>query len=256
MKSLIDKITLHIKEDDRIIVKGFIEPIEYTQYNFHVEWNELANLCVAEPEKQYPTSVFQSFLPTDPVSVGDCWQIGEESALTLLRQLYPNPKLRLNSDEGHYRGILACLRAYNDELAEIMFRIHAEFIMNNGKLTLSQFTGHLVIDRIQESIVSFKLFVPQTTLNFDAGWRQKNGNYFAEIGYCPRLELSTGTYPTDVEFATSITQEEAESKLISHYYKFDKINWLSLEEAFKQAQIQQKPIHAVSIDGPMFDESC
>ena len=256
MKTSSKKITLNLDSNAEVNVKGFIAPIEYTQYNFHVEWDELANFRVAEPEKQYPTAIFQAFLPSKSVSVGDCWQIGEESTFTLLKQLHPNPKLRLEDDDENYRGIRACLRAYNDELAEIVFRIHAEFIMKNGKLTLSQFAGHLVIDRIHEKIVSFKMFVPQTTLNFDAGWKQEDGNYFAEIGYCPRLELSAGIYPTDVEFTTSITQEEAESKLISHYYKFHQINWVSLEEAYELASTQQKPIHAVSLDGPIFDEAC
>ena len=127
MKILSDKITLNLDGDTEVNVKGFIAPIEYTQYNFHVKWDELANFRVAEPEKQYPTSVFQSFLPTEPVSVGECWQIQEKAALTLLRQLHPNPQLDLHLDSGDSRGLWACLRAYNDEFADIVFRIHAEF---------------------------------------------------------------------------------------------------------------------------------
>ena len=256
METLKNKITLNLNGDTEVNVKGSIAPIEYTQYNFHVEWDELANFRAAEPEKQYSASVFQAFLPSEPVSVGECWQIGEESALMLLQQLHPTPKLRLENDDEEYTGIWACLRADNDTLAEIAFRVHAEFIMKNGKFTPSQFAGHLVIDRIQEKIVAFKMFVPPTTLNFDAGWKQKDGNYFAEIGYCPQLQLCTGIYPTDVEYKTSITLEEAERTLISQYYMFQKINWVSLEEAFELAPVQQKPIHAVSLDGPLFDESC
>ena len=256
MRILSDKITLNLDSDAEVSVKGFIAPIEYTQYNFHVEWDELANLQVAEPEKQYPTSVFQAFLPSESVSVGECWRIGEESALTLLQQLHLTPKLRLENDDEDYTGIWACLRAYNDTLAEIAFRVHAEFIMKKGKFTPSQFAGHLVIDRIQGEIVSFEMFVPPTTLNFDAGWKQEDGNYFAEIGYCPQLQLCTGIYPTDMEYKTSITQAKAERMLMSQYYTFQQINWVSLEEAFKLAPVQQKPIHAVSLDGPLFDESC
>ncbi len=75
MSILSDKITLNLDGDADVLVKGFIAPIEYTQYNFHVEWDELANLQVAEPEKQYPESVFQTFLPSESVSVGELWQI-------------------------------------------------------------------------------------------------------------------------------------------------------------------------------------
>ena len=256
MKTLNNKITLNLDGNAEVNVKGCIAPIEYTQYNFHVEWDELANLRVAEPEKQYPASVFQAFLPLESVSVGECWQVAEESTLTLLKQLHDNPRLMLEDDDENYRGIRACLRACNDRFAEIVFRVHAEFIMKNGKFTLSQFTGNLVIDQIQEKVVYFKMYVPQTTLNFDAGWKQEDGNYFAEIGYCPQIELCGGTYPTDVEFTTSIEQEEAENKLISHYYRFHRINWVPLEEAYEMAPIQQKPVHVVSLDGPIFDESC
>lgn len=256
METSPNKITLNLDRDAEVSVKGFIAPIEYTQYNFHVEWDELANFRVAEPEKQYLASVFQAFLPSESVAVGECWQIEEKSALTLLQQLHPHPRLRLDTDDEDYTGIWACLRSYNDTLAEIVFRIHAEFIMKKGKFTPSQFTGHLVIDRIQQKIVSFKMFVPPTTLNFDAGWKQEDGNYFAEIGYCPQLQICAGIYPTDVEYKTSITQQAAERMLISHYYMFHKINWISLADAFELAPVQQKPIHAVSLDGPLFDESC
>jgi len=249
------KITLNLDRDAEVNVKGFIAPIEYTQYNFHVEWDELANFRVAEPKKQYPTSVFHAFLPSEPVSVGESWEIQEEGTLTLLKQLQPNPRLKLTIDSGDSRGLWGCLRAYNDELAEIVFRIHSEFIMESGKFTPSQFAGHLLIDRHQKKIVSFKMYVPPTTLNFDAGWTRDEGTA-AEIGFCPKMELSAGTQLPDVEFTASITEEEAERTLSSCFYKFQKINWVSLEEALEMAPAQQKPIHVISVDGPLFDEGC
>ena len=256
MKTSPNKITLNLNDDVEVSVKGFIAPIEYTQYNYHVEWDELANLRVAEPEKQYPTSAFQAFLPSEPVAVGEYWQIEKEGVLTLLKQLHPNPRLKLTIDSGDSYGLWGCLRAYNDELAETVFRIHAEFIMKSGKFTPSQFAGHLFIDRLQEKVVAFKMYVPQTTLNFDAGWTQEDGGTFAEIGYCPQMELSAGRQSQDVKFTASITQAEAERELSSRFYKFQKINWVSLEEALEMAPAQQKPIHVISIDGPLFDESC
>ena len=84
MKTFDNKIALNLDNNAEVSVKGFIAPIEYTQHNYHVDWDELANLKAAEPEKQYPASVFQAFLPPESVSVGECWQIEEEGALTLL----------------------------------------------------------------------------------------------------------------------------------------------------------------------------
>ena len=70
METLTDKITLNLDKDAEVSVKGFIAPIEYSGSNFHVEWDTLANLRVAEPEKQYPASIFCDFLPKAAVSVG------------------------------------------------------------------------------------------------------------------------------------------------------------------------------------------
>ena len=251
MKPLNNKITLNLGGNTEVNVKGFIAPIEYTQYNFHIEWEALANLRVTEPEKQHAASIFQAFLPSEPVSVGDCWQI-EAGVLELLRQLHPNPRLDLDINNGDSYGLWACLRAYNDEVAEVVFRIHAEFVIEGGRFTPSQFAGHLVIDRIKKEIIFFQMYVPKGTLNFDA-YRNTIGS---EIGYCPQVELCTGTPPHDVEFTASITQEEAEHALISCFYKVQHINWVSLEEALEMAPAQQKPIHAVTLDGPLFDESC
>ncbi len=257
MKTVGNKITLNLSNDTKVTVKGFIAPFEYDSSDFHVEWDELANLHAAEPEKQYPASVFQSFLPSESVSVGECWQIREEDALTLLRQLSPHPQLKLHINSGDpRRAMWACLRAYNNEFVEILFRIHGQFVMNRGWLTPSQFAGHLIIDRFQEKVVSFKMHVPQTTLNFDIGWTQEDGNTAAALGYCPQMELCTGTPPQDIEFSASITQKEAERVLVSCFYEFQKINWVSFEEVLEMAPAQGKPIHVISVDGPLFDEAC
>ena len=251
METSPNKIHLKLNGDAEVSVKGFIAPIEYTQYNYHVKWDELANLRVAEPEKQYTASVFQAFLPSEPVSVGECWQI-QEGVLELLRQLHPNPRLNLDINNGDSLGLWACLRAYNDEVAEVVFRIHAELVIEGGRFTPSQFAGHFVINQIKEEIIFFQMHVPNGTLNFDTYWDTVG----SDIGYCPQMELCTKTSPHDVEFTVSITEEEAEQVLLSCFYEVQRINWVSLAEALEMAPAQQKPIHAVALDGPLFDESC
>lgn len=255
-----NKITLSLDDASEVLVKGFIAPIEYTQYNFHVEWNELANLQVAEPEKRYPTSVFHAFLPPTGVSVGDLWRIEESGVLELLRQLYPNPSLNMHINMGDSRGLWACLRAYNDKFADIVFRIHAEFKLADGWFTPSQFAGHLVIDRIKEQVVFFHMFVPEGVLNFDVNWKKYKNEpgTVTDIGFCPQIELKAGRQSVmkDTEFIETITQEEAERKLILRFYKSQQINWVSLEEALEMAPARQKPVHVISIDGPLADESC
>lgn len=250
-----NKITLNLDASSEVLVKGFIAPIEYTQYNFHVTWDELANLRVTEPEKRYSTSVFRAFLSDKAVSVGDLWRIDEEGVLELLRQLHPKPNLNIIINSGDSYGLWACLRAYNDKFAEIVFRIHAEFILEDGRFTPSQFTGHLVIDRIGEKVAAFKMSVPEGVLNFDVG---RNSTRTIDVGFCPTIELLAEIREVvpDTEFVESVTQEAAERKLMLRFYKSQQINWVSLEEALEMAPAQGKPVHVVSIDGPLADESC
>ena len=250
-----NKITLNLEGTSEVLVEGFIAPIEYTQYGFHVEWDELANLRVAEPEKRYPASVFRAFLPSGAVSVGDLWKTEEEGVLVLLRQLHPKPSLDISINSGDSRGSWACLRAYNDRYAEIVLRIHAEFILEDGRFTPSQFAGYLVIDRSKEKVASFKMYVPEGVLNFDVG---RNSTRTIDVGFCPQMELRTETQEVapDIEFVESVTQEVAERKLILRFYKSQEINWVSLEEALEMAPAQGKPVHVLSLMGPLADESC
>ena len=263
MKTLSNKIVLNLDSAEEVSVKGIIAPIAYTKNNYHVEWEALANMRAAEPEKTYPVSVFRAFLPDESVSVGDSWQIGNQGVLALLRQLQPKPNLDMHIDIGDSRGLWACLRAYNDEFADIVFRIHAEFALTDGWFTPSQFAGHLVIDHSKKSIAFFQMRVPEGTL-FDVNWKKHkddpgfsdNPFFSTDSGFCPQIELRTGTQIPNPEFVEYITQEEAERTLIRCFYKSQQINWVPLEEALEIAQTQQKPIHAISIDGPLADEAC
>ena len=153
----------------------------------------------------------------------------------------------------------ACLRAYNAEFADIVFRIHAEFRLANGWFTPSQFTGNLVIDRVKEKIAFFQMYVPEGTLNFDVNRYHGAGPSFgADTGFCPQIELRTGSEDIiqDTQFSESITLAEAERILILRFYKSQQINWVSVDEALEIAKTQQKPIHVISINGPLDDEAC
>ncbi len=263
MKTSKNKIALNLDDTAEVSVKGFIAPIEYTISDFHVEWDALANLRVAEPEKQYSASVFPALLPSEAVSVGEVWQIEEEGALALLRQLHPNPHLDMHIDIGDSCGLWACLRAYNDRFAHVVFRVHAEFALKDGWFTPSQFAGHLVTDQIEEKIAFFQMRVPEGVLNFDVNWQTTEEGWepcmiITDVGFCPQMELRAGIEPDvqNLEFIEAITEEEAAHRLILCFYKSQQIHWVSLEEALKMAAVQQKPIHAISIDGPLADESC
>lgn len=253
-----NKITLNLKGESEVLVTGFIAPVGESLSDTFKEWDELVNLRVAEPEKQHPASVFQAFLPNKPVSVGDLWVPDMIRVVTLLKQLHPNPNFFLHINAGDSFGLWACLRAYNAQYADIVFRIHAEFKLKDGWFTPSQFTGHLVIDRKKEKVAFFEMYVPKSVINFDVNWKIDKGDMVTSTGFCPKMELRAGTQDLlgNLEFTEAITQEAAERALILRFYKSQQINWVPLDQVLEQAQAQQKPIHIISIDGPLVDESC
>ncbi|MYB95857.1 hypothetical protein F4054_10640 [Candidatus Poribacteria bacterium] len=264
MTTLPNKINFNLDGETEISVKGMIAPIEYSGSNFHVNWDTLANLRVAEPEKQYSASIFCDFLPKEAVFVGVPWEIEHAGALELLKQLHPNPSLRMCGElpycKTESQGLWACLRAYNAEFADVVFRIHAQFALKDGWFTPSEFIGHLVLDRTKRAVAFFQMYVPEGTINFGAKWKidPDEEGHITDSGFCPQIELRAGIEDIvrNTEFVESITQAEAEHQLTLCFYKSQHINWVSLEEALEMAPAQQKPIHAISIDGPLLDESC
>ncbi|RKU29493.1 hypothetical protein C6497_06175 [Candidatus Poribacteria bacterium] len=262
MKTSQNKISLTLRTDTEVSINGYIAPIEYSQYDFHLKWDELKNLHAVQPKQKYNTSIFNDFLPEQSVSVGDTWEVQHDGVVELLKQLHPQPNLDMHINSGDSNGLWACLRAYNDEYADIVFRIHAEFKLKEGWFTPSQFTGHLIMDRHSETIAYFRMYVPKGVLNFDINWDRTNDDgsvyHITDIGYCPKIELEAGNKDIlqKVESIDGISKDETAKKLIQHFYKSQHINWVSLEEALEMAPVKQKPIHAISIDGPLADESC
>ena len=263
MKTNPNKITLNLDEDAEVAVQGCIASIAYTGSNFHKRWSALANLQVAEPEKRYPISIFRSFLPDRPISVGECWEVEKKGVLALLQQLSPNPSLDMRNDGGDSCGKWAYLRAYNDQFADVMFRIHAEFAIQDGWFTPSQFTGHLILNRTQGTVAFFQMYVPEGILNFDVNWETTEdgwdpGIVITDAGFCPQMELRSGTQTgvQALKFTKTITKEAAAHKLARCFYKSQQIDWIPLENALEMAQAQQKPIHAISVNGPLADEAC
>ena len=256
-----NKITLNLDRDAEVSVKAFIAPIEHTLSHFHIEWPALANLRVAEPEKRYPVSIFPVFSPKgnrfQSVNAG---RLKKQGVLALLRQLHTALNLNMDDDSGDSSGQWTCLRAYNDRFADIAFRVHAEFKLEDGWLTPSQFAGNLIIDRLEGKIAFFEMSVPAGTVNLDIGWKEdKEASYsITDAGFCSQMQLRAGTRDVvqNIEFSTSITQEEAERVLAERFYKSEQINWVSPYQAVEMAEAQVKLIHAISIDGPLADESC
>ena len=248
------KIHLEINGPEPIVVNASISPIEFSTGGFHVDWETLATLREVEPQKAYPVSTIRGFLPPEAVTVGEYWEIDDKSALELLKQLTENPSLQLwvNDEIGRW----ASLRAYNDDYAEIVFRIHAAFALTDGYFTPSQFAGSLVIDRRLGNLTSFEMSVPQSTLNFDVHKVINENRAFTDGGVC-RIEMIAGKEATQANaYSAEMSMEQARLGLAKQCYPAQSIEWVKLEEATDMAKALGRPIHVVSADGTFMDQSC
>ena len=182
------KIQVELNGPGPIVVNASIPPIEFSTGGFHVDWESLATLREVEPQRNYPVSTFRGFIPPRAVAVGEHWEIDPETALQLLKQLAEKPELELQNDEG---GQWASLRTYNDDYAEIVFRIHAAFVLTDGYFAPSQFAGSLIIDRRLEELTYFGMSVPPSTLNFYVNKVIDENRGITDCGVC-RIEMISG----------------------------------------------------------------
>ena len=225
------------------------EPVDMTWE----EWLKLFNPGPAHLLKHYSTTDFQVFLPPSTANVGDVWDLEPEAILPFLRQFHPGATMNLRHGQN---GAKACLRAISPEYADIVFRIHARFILDTSigaYLRPAQFAGHLVINRKNGTICQWTLSLPPRNSNVDMGAFRTH-----DIVFVPRMELCSlsETQPESIAWETAITAEEVERKFQDAFYKFFEIEWTPIEDAVERAKALNRPIHAVLLFGVLDDESC
>ena len=200
------KVHLALEGPEQVPVQASIEPIAFSTGDFHLKWKSLANLREIEQQRDHPMSVFQGFLPRRSVSVGEAWEIDREAALQLLKQLAEKPQFEMHINPGATKiqigsktfriggdtdGLWGLLRSYNDAYAEIVFRIHAEFVLEDGYFTPAQFAGRLILDRHTQELTYFEMYVPESTSNFDVNRKHPDGYTVTANGVC-RIEITAG----------------------------------------------------------------
>ncbi|KAK3093662.1 hypothetical protein FSP39_018598 [Pinctada imbricata] len=169
----------------------------------------------------------------------------------LLTMFHPRPFLRSRFAP---QGAIATVRAYNDKYIDIVFRIHAEYQINEPPhypfwFTPAQFKGNLVISRDYKHIVHFNMYVPtDKRLNIDMEWLngpQESENMEVDIGFLPQMEINitgpsvpyqAGVQDTpipggrdkidkelsSIKWTKEITMHQAERNLEIHLYPFKK----------------------------------
>ena len=262
-------------------VQAHWEPIADATYNLHqptreqfdrlkagwpepvnMKWEqalELFNSKPVRPLKSYSQTDFQVFLPPLTANVGDIWELDPKGILPFLHQFHPGATTEITISSHRTPksdGARACLRAISPNYVEIVFRIHAQFVLDASSIRLlpAQFAGQLVLHRKEGAVVAFSLLLPPRNSNVDV-----NAFRAADMAFIPRMELSTLSSSTsihEIAWETAITEEEARKKLATAFYKFAKIEWTPIEETVELAQATNRPIHALVLFGALDDESC
>ena len=153
-------------------------------------------------------------------------------------------------------GAYACLRAVSPTYAEIVFRIHAEFLLDSdigAYFTPAQFTGRLILNRKYGTVREFWLYLPPRNTNVGI-----NAYGSADMVFVPRMELigHNTQDQRDIVWETAITEKEAEALLEAAFYKFSEIERYPIEDVVAQAQAKKRPIHVVLTWGAFEAESC
>lgn len=209
----------------------------------------------------------------------------------LLSMFHPRPFLLTRFGP---QGTVACVRAESNDYLDIVFRIHAEFQLNEPPLmpfwfTPSQFLGNIVIKRDGSHVESFHVAVPNNrSLNVDMEWlvstveeedtdtsyesSEGPGDMEVDIGFLPQMELNSvmpsilpGNQETvdeakstnkTIKWDKEISFEEAYKALENAFYSFKEVPYVSFEDALSKAREENKLVHHILLWGALDDQSC
>jgi hypothetical protein len=248
-------------------VNAYYEP---STSSFAQAWPELRDFQPAEAVHAYAGSDFAALLPPGPVRVGETWPLDKVGCVKFLKQFHEGARHGTRGNGDSPEGGLGILARYNDQLAVILARFHGGFVLNEGWLTPGQFRGTLVLDRKSGEVKFFRWHVPMAAVNFDANRKifdgdvggkpidPKNPPVFSGGGVVPRMELLGGNpaVADGQRWTASISDETAWDQIEKELYGFRKVEWVAFDEALEAARRSGKPLHVVSIDGTLCDESC
>uniref|UniRef100_A0A8C0YQM7 Selenoprotein N n=2 Tax=Cyprinus carpio TaxID=7962 RepID=A0A8C0YQM7_CYPCA len=259
-------------------------------------------------------SQFKVFLPpSDKSALGDTWWIipselniftgylsnnryhpptprGKEVLIhSMLSMFHPRPFVKSRFGP---QGAVACIRAASDFYYDIVFRIHAEFQLNDVPdfpfwFTPGQFAGNIILSKDASHVREFHLYVPNDkSLNVDMEWlygASESSNMEVDIGYLPQMELraegpstpsviydeqgnmidSRGEGGEPIQFvfekivwSAELSREEASRHLEVTMYPFKKVPYLPFKEAFSSADAEKKLVHSILLWGALDDQSC
>ena len=262
------------RRNKTIQVDAYWAPIADTALNSPRHAVLFNNFSPAHPSQEYGTDAFSVFFPKESFTVGHLWKLDVKNIIPFLRQFHPGATAEIHNNPGtefvleffgltlfrssrfESEGAYACIRAVSPIYAEIVFRIHAEFLLDReagAYFTPAQFTGRLILNRKYGTIREFWLYLPPRNTNVDI-----NAYGLADIVFVPRMELVGRDLQDqrDIVWKTAITEKEAKDLLETAFYKFAEIERYPIGDVVAQAQTKKRPIHVVLTWGAFDDESC
>ncbi|CAG10470.1 unnamed protein product, partial [Tetraodon nigroviridis] len=239
----------------------------------------------AVPSASFSARQFRVFLPPkNKMEVGNTWWVipselniftgylpnnryhpptpkGKEVLIhSLLSMFHPRPFVKSRFAP---QGTVACLRASNDFYYDIVFRIHAEFQLNEVPnfpfwFTPGQFTGNVVLSKDASHVRQFRLYVPNNrSLNVDMEWlygASESSNMEVDIGYLPQLELqSTGPSTPDVIVDQEGNVIDSKDSGEPIQFVFEDIHWtseVSHQEATRRLDVTFYPFKKRPLNKP------
>jgi len=217
--------------------------------------HHFSKLAVAEQRRTYKASDFSVFLPQQPVQVGDTWAVPRDEAAAFLKQIHPSATANLNMPGS---GAFATLRARSGQHWDILFRVHAQFVLAPRIfLTPGQFAGRLILNPTEGTVEHVAFSVP-TEHHTNIDIEVLTADQRVGLAFVPRMELVGGDLESlqSIAWAEEIDHEQARRLLSAQFFAFQAIDWVPLERALEYAQRRNRPIFAIVIKGVLDDQSC
>ena len=232
-------------------------PIKESSHKRH-ERDDLRDVLQPGPHRRtesYPWTAFEALLPDDSVNVGEVFSLDFELVQPFLEQVHPHPRAESHMNWAAYSGVYGVLLERTEDSVDLLLRAHIEFELKPKTIffTVSQFEGRLVANVKEKSAVGFRLAVPARSYNYDVHIREQNRTLI-DIGYVPDLGVRGGALPEDDPDDEEL--EKARIQLKRAFYPFARLDWMSFAEGLEAAEVENKPLHLVTIFGQLDDESC
>jgi len=233
----------------------------------------LTESTAARSRATYTARDLSVFLPDEVLGPGQMWTIDPGAAASFLEQFNPHASTSFDRYHQPYgrrpgpAGAFGILRAVSADYLDVLFRVHAEFVLMDGAVlyTPACFLGRLLVDRRAGTVDYFQMRVPtdrpvnvNLTLNFRLPDppRKRVSNIVFEHVDPMELVGGDGERVASIDWEDALDLEDAHLRLKGAFYKFMDIEWVPPEEMLEIAQRVDKPIVAVVLTSPLDDQSC